>query len=1814
MLLAPAGTGKTVVLSELADEKRRQGVGVHWVHVGPPMADADVAVAGLGPVRPEETTDRTLLVLDDLQTIWGTAGEAALFETIDRLPMTTTVVVATRKEPAVDLSAWRVADDVIELGFDELRFAAREIQRLFGEILGSPMSADEIALAVERTDGWIAALRLLEAATRGRHPADRNAILALPAARWPALGEYVRANVLAGLDVDARDLLVLAGVLGRLTGARVDELLGRRESTALLAELHRRRLLVDAIVSDAYRVPRFLSVHLDAERSTRLGPAAERAWLARAGELLRRDGELIEAARCFACANRDGALASLLDGPSGEWLTATPADWLPSRPITLERHPRVALARARRRLAAGDLAGAVALYHRAEHTTPQGDAELAATIASERAAIDVWLHPDPPAVSEGSADWSAALRRATHAEPRVEADALLRRPHASPAEQLAGALGLLLAGDVDGARRLVHGLTREAGGHPAVPVVARLVEIVLDTFAFPGRGAVVELEQVVADAERLELPGLASLASDAADLLDAGPAVVARLVTDRDRLRDRWGALLVALVGGAASSRADPYDAEASGSDLLDEAVIRARQLSAGVIESWARAASAMVAARQGSPDAPETASTADHTARDVGLPGAQAVAQAAMSLLPGPRQEEHRAAAEALAAATCPSGVAMVSRMLGSPLDRPPDAMVFGRDAELAMLLARYESAELQPGPLVRVVGEAGAGKTTLLELLDQQVRLRGGLVRWVRLRRDADSHSLWAPLVRGLGQGIDADTLRAVLGVDLAAGLGAEGQGPDERRRSELLGRLLEWSAHRRPHLVVIDDADRVDTASLRQLVEVSTALRSLPLVIVLSYRADELDPESADVLDTPAAGPAVRIEGLGGDDVRALVAAELGVEPSPALVAAVTRLTGGTPGFVRETVARLGPGAAAGDAVGGLVVPEGLRDLLERRMARLAAADADVVRVAAVLGEPVDEAVVGAAIGLAPVEIAASLAAAAHLRIVRRDENGRWRFTSSIFGRVLAADVPERHRERHHRRAADHLESLAGRPGAPGADALAEHLLAGRDANATRVVRWVTQAAAEAELRGEIDRAVGLCQRALDLVGTDPSARGRLLLRVAAARRLRGGDVESSGTFLAAINAARAADDVDLFARAVVAYARALREFWRGDEHIVPLLEEAMARLPAHDSAAKVHAEARLSEVATAAAAAGRHRVVDLSTAASDRAYRLGEPGAVASALAAWYWTLTGLEDASARLDVAAELARHATEAGDWELVLDARRFRHHDLLGQGDIAGADIELAAFARLAAEHPLAGSAWRLTVARAGRALLDGRFDDAETLSAGAAVAAEPMTGSGLPAEIRVAQRLVWARETGDLTAMSPVLRQLVETRPERPFWRAAHAWLQAQTGSSAGARAELDRLVVDDLAAIEPGPYWLPGVWLLGETAVRVGRRDDAERVYRALLPWSDSVVVVPMSAAVLGSVAKVLGQLAAALGDLDDAVAHFESAIDHEIRLGAGPLLAWTKLAYARTLLLPGVQPARGEALLADAMETGRGYGMHGMLAAADELSSRLAAAPAASRPPPAAVPLAGGIAQPVVRRPRPTSRLRCLGGFELELRGRSIDVRALKPRVQAVLWVLAAQAGRPVHSEQLIDALWPGVASEAGRRNLQVAISSLRQSLEPGVKRGPWHTVAREGDTYRLVLGDDVDADIRTFELAVAAAATLRRERRHADAADRYEQALRVYGGDLIPEAGPADWIIGRRDGLRLAAAEAAQAAAELRLEAGEVRSAVNICERGLQIDRYRDGLWRLLIRCCEADGNPAAAARAQREYEAVLAELGLSPDR
>lgn len=228
------------------------------------------------------------------------------------------------------------------------------------------------------------------------------------------------------------------------------------------------------------------------------------------------------------------------------------------------------------------------------------------------------------------------------------------------------------------------------------------------------------------------------------------------------------------------------------------------------------------------------------------------------------------------------------------------------------------------------------------------------------------------------------------------------------------------------------------------------------------------------------------------------------------------------------------------------------------------------------------------------------------------------------------------------------------------------------------------------------------------------------------------------------------------------------------------------------------------------------------------------------------------------------------------------------------------------------------------------------------------------------------------------------------------------------------------------------------------------------------------------------------------------------------------------------------------------------------------------------------------------------------IRCFGGFRIDRDGTPVDLGRVKPRARAVLQFLAIHAGTPVHREVLVDALWPDADVPTGVRNLHVAVSSLRHALD---RDGRPSLITRHGDSYLLDLSAGAEVDVRTFSAACrdASGADL------ATAAAALRRVLDAYGGDLLPEAGPAEWVVKDREAYRMQAADAAQRLADLLADAGDLSGAVRACQRGLVVDRYRDGLWRTLISLLERAGEPAAAARSRREYEKVLAELDLTTD-
>ncbi|HEU0133110.1 MAG TPA: BTAD domain-containing putative transcriptional regulator [Mycobacteriales bacterium] len=602
-------------------------------------------------------------------------------------------------------------------------------------------------------------------------------------------------------------------------------------------------------------------------------------------------------------------------------------------------------------------------------------------------------------------------------------------------------------------------------------------------------------------------------------------------------------------------------------------------------------------------------------------------------------------------------------------------------------------------------------------------------------------------------------------------------------------------------------------------------------------------------------------------------------------------------------------------------------------------------------------------------------------------------------------------------------------------------------------------------------------------------------------------------------------------------------------------------------------------------------------------------LGEAGA-----RDWYATAAGLlEDDGAVAEAVVAYAR----AERWP---DVTRL----LRGAGDpVVGAGEAERIPARLVEESP-----W-LSLAVARRAVADGRLAEArERYRHAESLAADPRVRRVAAAERRLADVWLGAPERPDLHWLDRVRAALrrspldaAEPRGERPEDVLASAVALLLAGQAGDAAALLrDRCPVPDgefaalavrlvtaVCAALDGAAAAPAVERIGADAERTGVPWVA-RACAALAACRDAGAPAPEAAddpwgALLVAFATALAGLLRGEGD----AAAFAAVAGRATALEAGTVAAWAAAfgalaagdpaaarraeAAARAAGVPG---ARAVALLARGDDAEVGGERWPAL-----LRARLGA-PACAVPSPAAD----------VREDRPLA-LRCLGGFSLDVVGRDLDWRLLRPRAATALRLLAMHAGLPVHRETLLAALWPDVPVAPATHNLQVAVSSLRSFLEPGQTRGSTLLV-RQGDAYALVLPEGAVADVVTFRDGLRDA---QRARAEGDA-DALRAALRAavaaYGGDLLPGDGPAEWVAAERDRLRTLAASAAAELAEVELAAARCDEAAAAAARSIEIDRFLDGSWRLLVDACTRAGDAAAAERARRRYADVLHDLGVRP--
>ena len=175
-----------------------------------------------------------------------------------------------------------------------------------------------------------------------------------------------------------------------------------------------------------------------------------------------------------------------------------------------------------------------------------------------------------------------------------------------------------------------------------------------------------------------------------------------------------------------------------------------------------------------------------------------------------------------------------------------------------------------------------------------------------------------------------------------------------------------------------------------------------------------------------------------------------------------------------------------------------------------------------------------------------------------------------------------------------------------------------------------------------------------------------------------------------------------------------------------------------------------------------------------------------------------------------------------------------------------------------------------------------------------------------------------------------------------------------------------------------------------------------------------------------------------------------------------LGAPVLGAWASVLRTAVAVRQGAPGAEAEA--AGVQRGAVGLGLSHAAEAAELIRQVREPAPGPVR--------AERVDGPRTSAGSPGVSLRCLGGFSLAVAGAELPWRELRPRVRALLMLLAMNHGRQLHREQLVDALWPDSTLASGIRSLQVAVSSIRQCL--GAAGVTEDALRRHGDAYALQL--------------------------------------------------------------------------------------------------------------------------------------------
>ena len=878
----------------------------------------------------------------------------------------------------------------------------------------------------------------------------------------------------------------------------------------------------------------------------------------------------------------------------------------------------------------------------------------------------------------------------------------------------------------------------------------------------------------------------------------------------------------------------------------------------------------------------------------------------------------------------TTPAMPAGGSRLRRALTRRRAVPTVVGREAEQRRLQIALSDVRNGQGGLVLIGGEAGIGKTTLTRWLMAQAD-EGGALPLIGGCYDLATTPPYGPWVEILRTYEPGDGLPQV--PEIIRDEAQLATIPSQAALFEIVGEFFAEVGDHRPLLLILEDLHWADQATLDLLRFFARFLAGLPVLVVATYRDDELTRrhplfELLPLLAREGGASRMMLHRLVADDIRSLVREryQLSDQDEERLIDYLQGLSEGNPFFAGELLSGLEDDGTLERATDGWrldplaegSVPPLLRQVIEGRLQRLDQGARELLEIAAVIGHEVPIDLWQQVSGRESAELSSAMTTALDLNLLEESTDGTsLAFRHALIREALYAGIAPLQRRDRHRAVAD---ALIGED-RPDPDDVVTHLEHAFD---PRALDWLVSSGNRAMSQFAWEVAIERYERALELlerqIEPDPVQHCEILLalgeaqnRTAAGRLATssrpglggGGSYVGRDTFWRAAQVAREADLPEELARAALGVVGHNPGPQQGGVGGVRLLEEALERLPHDDSPLRVELLARLGLDPYLLALIERlpysEELEDQVQASSDAAVamarRLGDPVPLARALTNRSWQYSWRMD-DRWLESASDAVEAATSTGDPLLIAGALNIYRWALEHHGAVEEQRALLDRVSSSVEELGLPGYLWAIACEEASIALAEGRLAEAESYI-DEADKHQPQSGMG------TFLRLALRREQGRADELHEFVDLLDTLLAHNSMARATRLFVQLNTGQLAVARRDFDTAATE---AIASRTMMQRPLTYLVEVCSALGRVGHAGGFYDKLLPFA-SRNLFHHSMDIGGCVSYYLGLLATTMESWDDAEEHFDVALRLNDQWGYRLHVTNTQCAWADMLIRRG-----------------------------------------------------------------------------------------------------------------------------------------------------------------------------------------------------------------------------------------------------------------------------------------------------------------